>query len=175
MVPSIRDTLLVEVKIYKSSKLLDVLNEFPVPLSLFFLQKLHGYKIPEWAEPIFPTLDLLTGLHMKFLTLTHEAKRIRAGPLLHKILTSIQKFINSAPNSKKFLMYSAHDSTLGRLMGALEIFDPIVPPYASALMIELHRDPDSDYYVKVNFNVIHPTNFFISFQNFFYLPDFFPQ
>jgi len=88
-------------------------------------------------------LDHLTGLDMMFRTSTDEAKRLRAGPLLHQILEAMKK------SPKKFLMYSAHDSTLARLMGAMGLFDSIPPPYASALIFELHQEPHMGKLIQV--------------------------
>lgn len=45
-----------------------------------------------------------------------------------------------SPAGRKMFMYSGHDTTLSALLNALGMFDPpLAPPYAAAVLVELHR------------------------------------
>jgi hypothetical protein len=94
-------------------------------------------------------------------------KRLKGGPLLDLLLKNMVAarkkggFVRPAiedrhsyvvGGNRKMLMYSAHDSTLSRIMNTIGIFFPHNPPYASALMIELHKSQSndgSDHFVKI--------------------------
>lgn len=55
-------------------------------------------------------------------------------------------------SSKKYLLFSAHDSTILGQMGAFGAPLNQVPPYASDLNILLFQHGENNYYVKVTFN-----------------------
>jgi len=77
-------------------------------------------------------------------------KRLHGGPFLDMLLKNMENSANGTC-SKKLYMFSAHDSSLTRIMNTLEIFKPHNPPYAAALMIELHQVfNENDFYVKVS-------------------------
>lgn len=48
-------------------------------------------------------------------------------------------------------MYSAHDTTVASLLNALDLFNDIPPPYASAVIMELYKSVSNDTnFVKVS-------------------------
>lgn len=64
--------------------------------------------------------------------------------------TPEEKHMVVGGGNRKMLLYSAHDSTLSRIMNTMGVFHPHNPPYAAAFMLELHWDSDhTDHYVKV--------------------------
>lgn len=52
---------------------------------------------------------------------------------------------------RKMYVYSGHDSTISAILDSLNLFQPPhIPPYAAALIIELHKAPGSgEFYVEV--------------------------
>jgi len=53
---------------------------------------------------------------------------------------------------ESFFMYSAHDTTVASLLNTLEVFSGKPPPYASAVILELHKNTTSgNSLVKVLF------------------------
>lgn len=91
-------------------------------------------------------------------------KRLWGGPLLNLLIKNMQAIAvplggSSNPDdahsvshgvNRKMLMYSAHDSTLARIMNTMGVFDPHCPPYAAALFVELHQHVDTkEYFVEV--------------------------
>ncbi|XP_042217920.1 prostatic acid phosphatase-like isoform X2 [Homarus americanus] len=56
-------------------------------------------------------------------------------------------------------MYSAHDTTLSILLLGLGVFNNLAPPYATTVLVELHK-MDEQYYVKMflrnDTNMIEP-------------------
>ena len=113
-------------------------------------QKSHGRKLPEWGEKVIGKLQQLDALMMKIEMSTVDVRRLRSGPLLNKFLENMKSKSNHVETPEKVFLYSAHDSTLVRLMSTLNIFDPLMPPYSAALIVELHRTPHSiNSHVKV--------------------------
>jgi len=95
-------------------------------------------------------------------TFTDEMKRLRGGPLLDLLFKKMQAkaglllaslddgAVFAGGKNSKILLYSAHDSTLSRIMNTLGIFFPHNPPYAAALIFELHlNESTKSHYVKV--------------------------
>ena len=61
-------------------------------------------------------------------------------------------FLFSSRNYHKFRFYSAHDSTLNALLVAFDLIDEknhSWPPFAANLIIELWKNADLDYSVKL--------------------------
>jgi hypothetical protein len=102
-------------------------------------------------------------------TYTTEMKRLHGGPLLDLLLKKMlaktgagllapieEGTVLSGGRNSKILMYSAHDSTLARIMNTLGIFHPHNPPYAAALILELHQNEiDKSHFVKVRKYMLH--------------------
>ncbi|CAL8098907.1 unnamed protein product [Orchesella dallaii] len=134
-------------------------------LDVLYAQSQHNLSLPEWAQG--DTLPKLIQLHSTtntWPTYTDEMKRLWGGPLLGlliKNMMAIAGHLGSNPEdahsvshgvNRKMLMYSAHDSTLARIMNTMGVFEPHCPPYAAALIVELHRDPDThEYYVEIHY------------------------
>ena len=54
--------------------------------------------------------------------------------------------------SEKFLMYSAHDTTIMAITSLLDVFNHKIVPYAAAVIMELYHYPaDNNYYVKFSY------------------------
>lgn len=53
-----------------------------------------------------------------------------------------------AMNRRKLVMYSAHDTTVSGLQMALDVYNRILPPYASCHLVELYMD-QGEYYVEM--------------------------
>jgi hypothetical protein len=72
-----------------------------------------------------------------------------------ELLTEMKQHLKDATDAKnklKFILYSAHDSTIMMVMSALEVPVTDWPHYASDLNIELFETPTNQYYVKISLN-----------------------
>ncbi|RZC35301.1 venom acid phosphatase Acph-1, partial [Asbolus verrucosus] len=106
--------------------------------------------IPEWTKNIFPEpthsiAAQVYGYHNYDL----RAKQINAGYMLKKILDDSKAKIDGFL-SKKIFLYSGHESTLGYMLNALDVYEPHVPPYGSAISFEIRRG-DDQYYMKLRY------------------------
>lgn len=117
-----------------------------------FIESLYNKTLPEWTNKVFPSqMQYMTDLSFILTTWTHEMKRLAAGPLIDNIVNTFLDVANGSyvPNSRKMMMYSAHDSTLASLLNALDIFDPVTsPPYASMIMFELDTNDHVDIFYR---------------------------
>ena len=65
----------------------------------------------------------------------------------------MRKCSNAETDVKKMYLYSAHDHTVAALLNTMGVFNQIPPPYASAVIWELHQYKDS-HFVRVSTTVI---------------------
>ena len=97
--------------------------------------------LPEWAHDVFPGGKFETLRNMAFImdTQTKELKRLQAGPFIQQMLSDMEMAASSSKTgeTKKMFMYSAHDTTISFVLNSLGMFNGLVPPYASLLIVEL--------------------------------------
>ena len=72
-------------------------------------------------------------------------KRLQAGPILNAISEDWKAVVNGVSGKMKMKMYAGHDTTLSFILNSLNIYDDIPPPYASAIIFELHQDTNNQY------------------------------
>uniref|UniRef100_A0A8C7MQE8 Acid phosphatase 2, lysosomal n=1 Tax=Oncorhynchus kisutch TaxID=8019 RepID=A0A8C7MQE8_ONCKI len=82
-----------------------------------------------------------------FFVVTHKRKekaRLSGGVLLNAILRNFSKAMEQG-STLKFIMYSAHDSTLITLQAALDVYNGLLPPYAACQLFEFYQEDDGSY------------------------------
>lgn len=106
-------------------------------------EKSYGLKLPSWTDGYFP--EKMSGpASLSFVLKAYNDKlqRLKGGVLLKKILNDwTNKATNNLkPADRKFFLYGGHDTTISNLLSALKVFDPQVPNYAIAIIMELKED-----------------------------------
>lgn len=61
-----------------------------------------------------------------------------------------QKVNKTLSPDRKMWMYSVHDMTISTLLLSLGVYNSEIPPYASAVLIELRKTADLDHVVTVS-------------------------
>ncbi|KAM4703060.1 testicular acid phosphatase homolog [Rhinophrynus dorsalis] len=117
-----------------------------------FCQKSHNYSLPTWATPdVMTTLEEISAFEVKFhveMHKTNEKARLTGGILVDAVMRNFSEVLqNSLP--LKMIMYSAHDSTLVALQGALNVYSGVNPPYASCHMFEFYKESDGSHSVSM--------------------------
>nr|KAF6408813.1 acid phosphatase 4 [Rousettus aegyptiacus] len=126
-------------------------------LDTLMCQQAHGLALPSWASPdVLRTLAQISaldiGAHVGPPRAAEKAQLTGAPPsrppgiLLDAILANFSR-AQRLGLPLKMVMYSAHDSTLLALQGALGLYDGHTPPYAACLGFEFRRrlgDPEQD-------------------------------
>lgn len=59
------------------------------------------------------------------------------------------KILNRLSPNVKLWMYSAHDTNVAGLLNSLNVYNNILPPYASAVFIELRKGLNNSFVVTV--------------------------
>ncbi|XP_055993091.1 testicular acid phosphatase [Sorex fumeus] len=131
---------LVGEPLRKTWKLLDTL----------ICQRAHGLSLPSWASlDVMRTLARISALDIGAHVgppRAAEKAQLSGGILLDAILSNFSRTQRLAL-PLKMVIYSAHDSTLLALQGALGLYDGHTPPYAACLGFEFRthlEDPDED-------------------------------
>nr|CAD7414755.1 unnamed protein product [Timema poppensis] len=116
-------------------------------------KKLYNLSIPEWASSYYPQPLGNLFLLESFIAAagTEELQRLSTGPLLKEIIANTQAKVNGTLSPDRGLyIYSAHDSNVVDLLQGLDVFNGILVPYASAVMIEL-RSKSDEYFITVSY------------------------
>ncbi|KAF2356639.1 Histidine phosphatase superfamily clade-2 [Trinorchestia longiramus] len=124
----------------------------------------NDYPLPEWLEPHWGRVQRVAEFSFEMLGYTTELKRLRAGPLLRKIIDDMKAKLrdgvtmpafvdgssveskakdgldeaSSGDTTPNFYMYSAHDTTVAVNLQALGLYNHMSPPYAATVIYELH-------------------------------------
>ncbi|XP_071832525.1 prostatic acid phosphatase-like isoform X2 [Apostichopus japonicus] len=111
------------------------------------IEKLKNLTLPDWTkeDKFWETLDFLSTYAMGQMFDSTAKSRLRGGPLLGQMINNMRDFMNTSQTGHKlkFHMYSAHDVTVTSLLTALQIFNDLQPPYASAVGVELWKNKDT--------------------------------
>jgi hypothetical protein len=83
-------------------------------------------------------------------------KRLVAGPMIGKILNNFKirseirrdsrpaeesPFQNEEP-FRRMRLFSGHDTTIAGILNTWGVYNNMIPPFASALFMEMHRKPE---------------------------------
>lgn len=116
-----------------------------------FCESVHNFTLPSWATGDTMTkLKELSALSLLSLYGIHKQKeksRLQGGVLVGEILSHM-KTATQPWNHRKLIMYSAHDTTVSGLQMALDVFNGILPPYASCHLMELYLEK-GEYFVEM--------------------------
>ncbi|XP_066487261.1 testicular acid phosphatase homolog [Tiliqua scincoides] len=115
-----------------------------------FCQKTHNLTLPSWATPqVLSTLAEMEAFNIDAHVGMHagrEKARFSGGVLLGAILSNFSKVVcRDLP--LKMMMYSAHDSTLIALQGALGVYNGHPPPYAACHGFEFYQESNNSFSV----------------------------
>ncbi|KAI0565782.1 Histidine phosphatase [Gracilaria domingensis] len=123
----------------------------------------HSVPLPDQATPeIVSRAQNLSYWLGDYVNRGVEVNRLRAGLILYDVrqfmtIAALKSLNQLSPENekayKKFVLYSAHDTTVAATLAALQAFDGVNPPYNSTLIWELYgAEATSDFYVKVEYN-----------------------
>ncbi|KAF5921869.1 hypothetical protein HPG69_013043 [Diceros bicornis minor] len=135
---------------YHSQDLFGIWSKVYDPL---FCESVHNFTLPSWAtEDTLTKLRELSELSLLSLYGIHKQKeksRLQGGVLVGEILNHM-KSATQPSNHRKLVMYSAHDTTVSGLQMALDVYNGILPPYASCHLMELYFEK-GEYFVEMHY------------------------
>ncbi|XP_011511249.1 prostatic acid phosphatase isoform X2 [Homo sapiens] len=116
-----------------------------------YCESVHNFTLPSWAtEDTMTKLRELSELSLLSLYGIHKQKeksRLQGGVLVNEILNHMKR-ATQIPSYKKLIMYSAHDTTVSGLQMALDVYNGLLPPYASCHLTELYFEK-GEYFVEM--------------------------
>ncbi|XP_065805544.1 testicular acid phosphatase homolog isoform X2 [Labrus bergylta] len=117
-------------------------------------QRIHNLTLPRWAtQDVLDTLKRVASFEVMFSILSHKRKekaRLSGGVLLNAILRNFSRAMEEG-SPRKFIMYSAHDSTLITLQAALDVYNGILTPYAACQLFEFYQEYDGSYSLELHY------------------------
>ncbi|XP_035533544.1 lysosomal acid phosphatase-like [Morone saxatilis] len=119
-----------------------------------FCESRHNMSAPDWVTPdVMEKLRVLKdfGFQVTFGVYKQQEKsRLQGGILLGEIVKNLSKMAVPDPKQRlKFMMLSAHDTTVAALQASLNVFNGKQPPYASCQIFELYRDENGSASVSL--------------------------
>lgn len=130
-----------------TNSLVDALYAFQSASSAIYA----NLSLPNWASDVYDSLREMAILRLSTENYNTKLKRLSGGRMFRPVLENMIKKSQNLllPSERKMFLYSAHDINVANTLAVLDIFKPHFPHYNSAVMIELHREPDERYIVKV--------------------------
>lgn len=116
---------------------------------ILFAERDIGLELPEWTKPVFPDgkLDELVASDILIRSRTTKLKQLTGGIWIKELLKNVDNYINNT-DTKKAIMYAAHELNIAYLLVALDNYDNQVPYYCNSIIFELHEE-DNEYYVQI--------------------------
>ncbi|KAG7507184.1 testicular acid phosphatase-like [Solea senegalensis] len=115
-------------------------------------QRRHNLTLPHWASrDVLDTLKGIASFEVMYGIVSHKRKekaRLSGGVLLSAILGNFSRIVEQG-SPLKFIMYSAHDSTLITLQAALDVYNGLLPPYAACQLFEFYQEYDGSYSLEL--------------------------
>ncbi|KAM6893498.1 lysosomal acid phosphatase-like [Xenentodon cancila] len=117
-------------------------------------QSLHNLPAPDWVTPeIMEDLKIMKNFVFQSLFGIHkqlEKSRLQGGILLGEIVKNLSKMALPGPKPQlKMMLLSAHDTAIAALQSSLDLYNGLLPPYASCHMIELYTEDDGSASVSM--------------------------
>ncbi|KAG8564603.1 hypothetical protein GDO81_016526 [Engystomops pustulosus] len=122
---------------------------------ILFCESKHNLSLPSWAtKEVLERLVELKDFSFRFLfgIIEQEQKaRLQGGVLVSQILKNMTAAAHNASDGLKFIAYSTHDTTLGALQMALDVYNGKQAPYASCHIFELYEESSGNFTVEMYF------------------------
>uniref|UniRef100_A0A670JLF7 acid phosphatase n=1 Tax=Podarcis muralis TaxID=64176 RepID=A0A670JLF7_PODMU len=131
-----------------------------VVMCFFLLQSIHNLTLPVWAtKEVRAKLAELTVLSLSSLFGIYkreEKARLQGDPIhslanLRPNLPLEAAFIHNTLQMYVWVSFSQHDTTLGALQMALNIYNEKLPPYAACQFFELYQEDNGQQTVEMYF------------------------
>lgn len=110
-----------------------------------------GFSLPNWTANIYPKGKLYDAmiLNLKIQNYNNLIKRIHGGGFVRTIIENMKSVkIQSDNVYPKLNLYSGHDINVLGLLSSLNLVEPHLPEFTSAVIVEL-LSFESKYYVKI--------------------------
>lgn len=116
--------------------------------NLLTAQKSMNLTSPNWCtDDVYKKIEEVSVLEYDIRSYTTQLKRISGGMLIKKFIANMN--INgTTPNPRKLYLYSGHEVNLAAFTRALNLSEPKIPKYGSAILFEKVRN-GTKYFVRI--------------------------
>ncbi|KAI9143896.1 histidine phosphatase superfamily [Paraphysoderma sedebokerense] len=123
----------------------------------------HGYYVPPEITPnsLIMAEYLATREWIWSFGQTLTSKRLSIGRLIGELKLNIEGHVRTNANATKMAIFSGHDSTLGPLLLAMDVWDKRWPPFASMITFELFRQKSTAQPTAKSQRQTQPGNYFV--------------
>ncbi|KAG5877251.1 hypothetical protein JTB14_019629 [Gonioctena quinquepunctata] len=112
------------------------------------IEEEFGYTLPNWTQSVYPEpLKTLTGYVFKSYAFNKKLARLSAGTFLNAVVEHFESILSNS-TTKKYQMYSAHDTNLAIILQAIGAFKNVPPYFANSIYFEL-RESGSTPYINI--------------------------
>ncbi|XP_018565996.1 testicular acid phosphatase homolog [Anoplophora glabripennis] len=106
--------------------------------------------IPPWSKFLDKkVLEYLAAVNHQRSTLTPALKRLLTGPFWSNLLAHFDNVVNNIDGTPKFLMLSAHDTTIVSILNCVDAYDFSPPNFGATLIWEMRKNRDGVYYINL--------------------------
>ncbi|PRP89457.1 component of the counting factor complex [Planoprotostelium fungivorum] len=119
---------------------------------IYQLRRCANLPVPkEITEDLFQQIRLAAEWEVNVTAYDPAVGRYGMGTFLNLIKENIQNYVKNGTSEVKYLLYSGHDSTVAPLLGLLNIYDGLWPPFRAYVNFELYSR-DGEHFVQVKYN-----------------------
>ncbi|GIY36694.1 venom acid phosphatase Acph-1 [Caerostris extrusa] len=112
-------------------------------------EKTENLSIPRWAEDTWEHLESNGNVCYHFHFKTRLLHRLRAGPVVEKIMKQMRRKAENPNDKLKVYVYSGHGSNVAAVLQALLVFNDRIPTYGSTILFELYKEEDGAHTVRL--------------------------
>lgn len=116
-----------------------------------YCDRCHNLTVPQWALDLWDELYHIHNLKFLYEYGLPQLARLTSGPLLGHMIDNMNSKINGAIDKQKAFIFSSHDSKITAFLSTLNVWNGLVPSYASAVFVELYKMSDSSHGVQVSY------------------------
>jgi len=113
----------------------------------------HGFSLPDGISlDMARQIKAIADWELNYQwTISDSYVKLGMGFFIQELFDRLNGFVRGTDDTK-FALYSAHDSSVGPILGTLGMFDGLWPPYRSHIHFELWSDANENFFVQVKYN-----------------------
>ncbi|ENN71660.1 prostatic acid phosphatase [Dendroctonus ponderosae] len=137
-----------------SGRTVSTLKSLEYLYNTLFIEASNNFTLPNWTNTVYPKkMQPWAALSFATATFNEKLARLKSGPFFNELITYFKNRTDTPKGaqyySPKFLMYSAHDTTVANLLNSMGAFEYHCPPYTATIIFELHKPSQGSPYLNI--------------------------
>ncbi|XP_012170162.1 venom acid phosphatase Acph-1 isoform X1 [Bombus terrestris] len=117
----------------------------------FVAQETMNHLLPEWyTDEVSKKLQDIVKIEYEIRSYTPLLKRLNGGVIIKRFIDNI-RINEKRDRPRKIYLYSGHEVNIAAVVRALNLTEPEIPPYGSAIIFEKLKDLNNKVYVRMLF------------------------